>query len=58
MKDKALKLQKKKKKNLNDDDPRLTAIIVMKKAKYASQNLHTNMYPDVHMICRSSWKRF
>ena len=52
MKDKALNLQ-----NINDD-PRLTAKIVMKKTKYASQNLHANMYPDVHMICRSIWKRF
>ena len=42
MKDKAHNLQK-----LNDDDPRLTAKIVMKKTKYASQNLDTNMYPDV-----------
>ena len=23
---------------------------VVKKTKYASQNLHTSMYPDVHMI--------
>ena len=45
MKDKALNLQ-----TINDDDPRLTAKIVMKKTKYASQNLHTNMYPGVHMI--------
>ena len=27
-----------------------------KKKKYASQTLHTNMYPDVHMICSSIWK--
>ena len=42
MKDKALNLLK-----LNADDQRLTAKIVMKKTKYASQNLHTNVYPDV-----------
>ena len=42
MKDKALNLQK-----LNDDDPRLTAKIDMKKTKYTSQNLQANMYPDV-----------
>ena len=30
-----------------NDDPRPTAKIVMKKNKYASQNLHRNMYPDV-----------
>ena len=41
MKDKALNQQK-----LNDD-PRRTAKIVMKKTKYASQNVHTNMYSDV-----------
>ena len=45
MKDKALNLQK-----LDDDDPRLTAKIVMKKTKYAFQNLHTNMYLDVHLV--------
>ena len=45
-KDKALHLQK-----LNDGNPRLTAKTVMKKTKYASQNLHTNMDADVHMIC-------
>ena len=33
-----------------NDDPRLTAKTVLKKAKYASHNLHRNMYPDVHMI--------
>ena len=53
MKDKALNVQK-----LNDDDPRLTAKIVMKKTKYAFQNLHKNMYSDVHMIARSILKRF
>ena len=52
-KDKALNLQK-----LNDDNPRLTAKIVMKKTKYASQNLHTEMYSDDHKICRSIWNRF
>ena len=50
MKDKALNLQK-----INDDDPRLTAKIVLEKT---SQNLHINMHPDVHMICRSIWNCF
>ena len=52
MKDKALNLQK------INDDPRLTAKIVMKKTKYASKNLHRNMFPHVHMICRSILKKF
>ena len=52
MEDKALKL-----KTINDDDPRLTATIVKKKDQIFF-SLHTNIYPDVHMICRSIWKRF
>ena len=48
MKDKALNLQKKKKKK------KKKMMIQDKITKYASQNLHRNISPDVHMICRST----